>query len=176
MSLETESKKDREVIMIIGASNILVNQKQQEFSKKDKILFVGFEKYLPNDIKDILSKRQDVMDLDTVFENNIQEAKDIVASDYIDIESIFININPKHIKGVANLCGYIADVMSLIRDALESGIHTVLVCPETRQAIVALFDELEKEQGENFMVVKDVNMEYLPAIIDMMVRKQHTLV
>lgn len=146
-----------------------------EIDKKDKILFTGFGKHETNSIKDILFKKYIRHDrwncvsnasvFTVMFENDVREVKDIIASDFVDIMSIFINISPKYIDGVAGICGYVASVASLIQDALESDISVVLSYSLKRHAIATLFGELDKKQNEDFRVVGDLNTEYLPALI-----------
>lgn len=131
---------------------------------KDKIIFTGFSEYEADDIKDILYKKQNVP-YGTVFQDNIQEVKDIVASDFTDIISVFINISSRPIDGIAGACGYIASVASLVQGAIESDVSIVLSCPIKRHALVTLFSELYKKPNEDFRVVGDLDTEYLPALI-----------
>lgn len=134
--------------------------------EKDKILFVGFNRHVVGGIKDILHKRQQDVLYYTVFQDDVQKARDIIASDFVDITAIFLNINPKYIDGIAGVCGYVASIASLVQDALESDIAVFMSsCSLKRYAFATLFGELDKKQNEDFMVIGNLDTEYLPALI-----------
>lgn len=134
-------------------------------SKKDKVLFVGFNGHTSNTIKDILSLKQETLGLDIVFENNLLEVKDVIASDFTEILAVFVNTSFKYIKGIAVFCGYLISIASLIQDALESDIAVVLSCSDKKNTVAGLFSELGAKKEEDFWIVRDVDTEYLPILI-----------
>lgn len=139
---------------------------QESRKDKNKIIFTGFSEYEVDDIKDILHKRQNIIDIEIVFESDLQEVRDIVASDFVDIMAIFINISSRPIDGIAGVCGYIASVVSLVQDATESDISIAVSCPIKGHVLLMLFDELYKKPDEDFRVVGDMDTKHLPALIE----------